>query len=193
MDAWSRVTGTYADDCIGRDVATRASLVEAATGLLRAWSTHQSGCRSPRLPSCGGRCAAPEPGFRVTKNRLARRALVGTAFEPLSPLFTGPTAVAFSHDPVAAAKVVVEYANRNDKLTIVGGGLAGQQMDAGWRSGRWPACPRSTSCAVSSSACLQAPATQLASRAAGPSRADCARVLAVPCRARRRGSYSLLR
>ena len=69
-------------------------------------------------------------GFRVTKNRLARRALAGTAFEPLSPLFAGPTAIAFSCNPVAAAKVVVEFANRNDKLTIVGGGLAGRQMDA---------------------------------------------------------------
>jgi len=44
-------------------------------------------------------------------------------------LFTGPTAIAFSDDPVAAAKVVVAYANRNDKLTIVGGGLAGRQID----------------------------------------------------------------
>ena len=66
----------------------------------------------------------------MTKNRLARRAVVGTAFEPLSPLFTGPTAIAFSRDPVAAAKVVVEFANRNDKLTIIGGGLAGRQIDA---------------------------------------------------------------
>jgi len=38
-------------------------------------------------------------------------------------LFSGPTAIAFSRDPVAAAKVVVEYANRNSKLTIIGGGL----------------------------------------------------------------------
>ena len=67
--------------------------------------------------------------FRVTKNRLARRALSGGAFEALSPLFTGPTAIAFSRDPVAAAKVVVEFANRNAKLTIVGGGLAGIALD----------------------------------------------------------------
>jgi len=48
----------------------------------------------------------------------------------LTPLFRGPTAIAFSRDPVAAPKVVVQYANRNDKLTIIGGGLAGRQMDA---------------------------------------------------------------
>ena len=73
---------------------------------------------------------APGARFRVTKNRLAKRALDGTPFAGLAPLFTGPTAIAFSRDPVAAAKVAVEYANRNDKLTIVGGGLAGEVMDA---------------------------------------------------------------
>ena len=47
--------------------------------------------------------------FKVTKNRLARLALEGTKFEGLSPLFTGPTAIAFSTDPVAAAKVAVDF------------------------------------------------------------------------------------
>ena len=68
--------------------------------------------------------------YRVTKNRLAKRALEGTAFESLAPLFTGPTAIAFSRDPVAAAKAAVAYANRNDKLTVIGGGLQGQVLDA---------------------------------------------------------------
>ena len=67
--------------------------------------------------------------FKVTKNRLARRALAGTKFERLSPMFTGPTAIAFSRDPVAAAKVAVEFANKNEKLRIVGGGLNDQQLD----------------------------------------------------------------
>src|SRR6516162_11918729 len=68
--------------------------------------------------------------FKVTKNRLARRAFAGTKFERLSPMFTGPTAIAFSRDPVAAAKVAVEFANKNDKLRIIGGGLSGQLIDA---------------------------------------------------------------
>jgi large subunit ribosomal protein L10 len=68
--------------------------------------------------------------FKVTKNRLARRAFAGTKFERLSPMFTGPTAIAFSRDPVAAAKVAVEFANRNDKLRIVGGSLGERQLDA---------------------------------------------------------------
>jgi large subunit ribosomal protein L10 len=69
--------------------------------------------------------------YRVTKNRLARRALEGTKFEALQALFTGPTAIAFSEDPVAAAKVCVEFAKKNEKLTIVGGGLDGEQLDTG--------------------------------------------------------------
>src|SRR3974390_3518561 len=69
-------------------------------------------------------------GFKVTKNRLAKRALEGTEFAALAPLFPGPTAVAYSRDPVAAAKAAVTFANRNDKLTIIGGGLSGQALDA---------------------------------------------------------------
>ncbi len=68
--------------------------------------------------------------FKVTKNRLARLALAGTKFERLSPMFTGPTAIAYSRDPVAAAKVAVEFANKNDKLRIIGGGLGERQLDA---------------------------------------------------------------
>src|SRR5260221_9780972 len=68
--------------------------------------------------------------FKVTKNRLARLALHGTKFEQLSPMFTGPTAIAYSRDPVAAAKVAVEFASKNEKLTIVGGALGSQQLDA---------------------------------------------------------------
>ena len=59
--------------------------------------------------------------YKVTKNRLTKRALEGTKFQALQPLFTGPTAIAYSDDPVAAAKVCVEFAKKNEKLTVVGG------------------------------------------------------------------------
>ena len=49
----------------------------------------------------------------------------GTPFAALGPMFKGPTAVAYSQDPVAAAKVVAAYAKDNEKLTIVGGSLGG--------------------------------------------------------------------
>jgi large subunit ribosomal protein L10 len=92
--------------------------------------THQSGLDVAEATQLRRQVRGAGARFRVTKNRLARRALDGTAFAELAPLFTGPTAIAFSHDPVAAAKVVVEFANRNTKLTIVGGGLAGRLIDA---------------------------------------------------------------
>ena len=62
-------------------------------------------------------------------NRLARIALRGTPFEPMADLFTGPTAIAFSADPVAAPKVAVGYARRNERLAIVGGGLGEHVLD----------------------------------------------------------------
>lgn len=67
--------------------------------------------------------------FKVTKNRLTRLALKGTKFEPLSDLFVGPTAIAFSEDPIAAAKVAVKFAGENDKFEIIGGGLFEDVLD----------------------------------------------------------------
>jgi large subunit ribosomal protein L10 len=70
-------------------------------------------------------------GFTVTKNRLAKLALKGTKFEPVSDLFKGPTAIAYSRDPVAAARVAVKYADTNRKLAVLGGALAAKVLDAG--------------------------------------------------------------
>jgi large subunit ribosomal protein L10 len=92
--------------------------------------THQTGLTVAEVTQLRRQMRNAGARYRVTKNRLVKRALEGTQFESLTPLFTGPTAIAFSRDPVAAAKVVVEFANRNNKLTIVGGALAGQQIDA---------------------------------------------------------------
>jgi large subunit ribosomal protein L10 len=106
------------------------SLQEDLVGTACVVVTHQSGLSVAEATQLRQQVRSVGASFRVTKNRLAKRALTGTPFEHLTPLFSGPTAIAFSRDPVAAAKVVVQYANRNDKLTIVGGGLAGQQIDA---------------------------------------------------------------
>jgi large subunit ribosomal protein L10 len=92
--------------------------------------THQTGLSVAEVTQLRRQMRGAGARYRVTKNRLMRRALEGTAFAELAPLFTGPTAIAFSRDPVAAAKAAVEYANRNAKLTIVGGGLSGQLLDA---------------------------------------------------------------
>jgi len=68
--------------------------------------------------------------FRVTKNRLAKIALADSEFSPLADLFTGPTAIAYSQDPVAAPKAVAGFAKKNDKLVIIGGGFGGKLLSA---------------------------------------------------------------
>lgn len=68
-------------------------------------------------------------GYKVAKNRLAKIALNDTQYSPLSDLLTGPTAIATSGDPVAAAKVAVEFAKTNDKLEIVGGAMGATVLD----------------------------------------------------------------
>jgi len=65
----------------------------------------------------------------VSKNRLTRRALEGTKYQPLENLFTGPTGIAYSDDPVAAAKAAVNFSKTNDKLIVLGGALGDEQLD----------------------------------------------------------------
>ncbi len=66
--------------------------------------------------------------FKVAKNRLALLALEGTRFDGISPLLKGPTALAWSADPVAAAKVAVDFAKTNDKFVLLGGALGAQVL-----------------------------------------------------------------
>ncbi len=68
--------------------------------------------------------------FRVLKNTLARRAVQGTPFEALAEKMVGPLVYSISADPVAAAKVVHEFAKTNDKLVIKAGAMSGAVMSA---------------------------------------------------------------
>lgn len=106
-----------------------ALLHEAFAGSEVVIITHQQGLSVGETTALRRKVREANCGFRVTKNRLARIALEGTAFEPLSDMFTGPTAVVFSNDPVAAAKVVFDFAKTNQKVSIVGGALGAQILD----------------------------------------------------------------
>jgi large subunit ribosomal protein L10 len=68
--------------------------------------------------------------FKVAKNRLAILALDGTKFDGISPLLKGPTALAWARDPVAVAKVAVEFAKTNEKFVVLGGALGTQTLNA---------------------------------------------------------------
>ena len=67
--------------------------------------------------------------YKVAKNRLALIALDGTRYSPIGDLLKGPTALATSTDPVAAAKVAVDFAKTNDKFEIVGGAMGDTVLD----------------------------------------------------------------
>lgn len=68
--------------------------------------------------------------YKVAKNRLATLALEGTRFDGVKPLLKGPTALAWSTDPVAVAKTAVEFAKTNDKFVVLGGALGTQTLNA---------------------------------------------------------------
>jgi large subunit ribosomal protein L10 len=68
--------------------------------------------------------------FKVTKNRLAKIAIVGTDYAGIDEMLVGPVGLATSSDPVAAAKVVIEFAKTNDKLEIIGGAMGAQLLNA---------------------------------------------------------------
>jgi large subunit ribosomal protein L10 len=77
------------------------------------------------------RAKARESGvyLRVLKNTLARRAVAGTPFAGLSDEMTGPLIYSISADPVAAARVLADFAKTNDKLVLKAGSYAGQVLD----------------------------------------------------------------
>ena len=76
-----------------------------------------------QMKEAGGR-------VKVAKNRLVKRALEGTDAEGIQDLFEGPTCVAFSEDPIAAPKISVEFAKKNEKLVILGGAMGPTVLDA---------------------------------------------------------------
>ena len=113
--------------------------------------------------------------FKVAKNRLAKIALEGTQYGSISDLLTGPTALATSTDPVAAAKVAVEFAKTNDRLEIVGGAMGDTLLDvAGVKA--LAALPSLDELRAKLVATFAAPATQFVRTLAEPG-AGFARVL----------------
>ncbi len=91
--------------------------------------TQQTGMTVAESTELRARMREAGAGYKVTKNRLAKLALAGTTYEPISDLFNGPTAIAFSADPVAAARVAVNYAKENDKLVVIGGAMGETLLD----------------------------------------------------------------
>lgn len=105
--------------------STNASVKDAAILLV----AHYKGLNVAEVNDLRVKIRAAGAGFKVTKNLLARRAVVGTNYEKVSHLFKGPTAIAYSGDPTSAAKVLHEFAKKNEKLVLVGGAFGEALLD----------------------------------------------------------------
>ena len=92
--------------------------------------SHYVGLTVAEMQDLRARARAAGGAVRVAKNRLAKIALEGTPNATIGSLLTGMTVLAYSEDPVAAAKVADEYAKGNDKFVILGGAMGGTALDA---------------------------------------------------------------
>ena len=115
------------------DRATKERLVETLRATFDGANvvvvTHYLGIAANEATELRRAMRAAGATFRVTKNSLARRALEGTPYRHMTALFTGPTAIAWSDDPVAAARASVEFANANPHFAVLGGGLRDAPLD----------------------------------------------------------------
>ena len=104
---------------------------------------------------------------RVAKNRLAKIALQGQPCESMADLLTGMTVLAYSEDPVAAAKAAQDYAKGNDKLEILGGAMGETALDpAGVKA--VAAMPSREELIASIAGCIGAPASNIAGAIGAP-------------------------
>lgn len=98
---------------------TGVVVVAHNTGMVAA----QSAELRKRVKEAGG-------SVKVAKNNLVKLALKDTKAEGVINLLKGPTILAYSKDPIAAARVAVKYAKENDKLVILGGAMGASILDA---------------------------------------------------------------
>ena len=114
--------------------------------------------------------------YKVAKNRLALIAIEETQYKPIGDLLKGPTALATSIDPVAAAKVAVDFAKTNDKLEIVGGAMGVTVLDVNGIKAL-AALPSLDELRAKLVGLIQAPATKIARTVSEPG-AQLARIFA---------------
>ena len=115
----------------------RAQKRELVSTLNEAWKdsgvlvvAHYAGMTVAQMTEFRKRMKEAGGSVKVAKNSLAMLALKGTASEGATSLLKGQTCVAYSADPVSAARVSVKYSRENDKLVILGGTMGTTVMDA---------------------------------------------------------------
>ena len=116
------------------DRAAKRALVTALNGVFKGTGVivvaRNAGLVAAQSADLRRRVKAAGGSVRVAKNKLAALALAGTDAEGIMGLLKGPTILAYSKDPIAAAKSAVAYAKENDKLVILGGAMGKSVLDA---------------------------------------------------------------
>ena len=92
--------------------------------------THYTGLTVAEMSDLRLRMRNAGGAVRVAKNKLVKIALEGKEYQGLSELFSGQTALIYSEDQVAAAKIAVEFSKENQKLVILGGSMGVSVLDA---------------------------------------------------------------
>ncbi|MBV1834328.1 50S ribosomal protein L10 [Novacetimonas pomaceti] len=110
-----------------REFVASLAAVFAETSMVIV--TRNDGLTVADVTDLRRRVRAAGATYKVAKNRLAHLALAGTQFEGIAPLLKGPTAISWSEEPVAVAKVLVEFAKTNEKLVLLGGSLGTQTLN----------------------------------------------------------------
>ncbi|PCH80604.1 MAG: 50S ribosomal protein L10 [Hyphomicrobiales bacterium] len=106
-----------------------ASLGEVISNTNVVIVAHYSGLSVSQMTDLRSRMREAGAEVKVAKNRLAKLALQGTDAESIIDLFTGPTLIAYSNDPVAAPKVAVEFSKTNENLVVLGGAMGTTKLD----------------------------------------------------------------
>lgn len=116
------------------DRAAKQALVTTLHGVFKDTGVlvvaHNNGMVAAQSADFRRKVKEAGGSVKVTKNKLAQLALKDTNSEQLSNLMKGPVILAYSKDPIAAAKAAVTYAKGNDKLVILGGAMGKTILDA---------------------------------------------------------------
>lgn len=113
-----------------KKVAVVEQMAEDLTGVGSLVLSDFTGINVEEISELRKRCREADVTFRVVKNTLVGRAVEGTDKEGLTEHFGGPTAIAYSDDMVAPAKVLKEFAKEFGKLDFKAGYVDGQVVDA---------------------------------------------------------------
>jgi large subunit ribosomal protein L10 len=111
-----------------RELVSTLNTVFKSAGVVVV--AHNNGITVSQMNDLRGRMRKAGAAVKVAKNRLAMLALDGTDVSGIKDLFKGPTMIAYSSDPVAAPKIVTEFAKAHEKLVVLGGALGASMLDA---------------------------------------------------------------